>query len=50
MEGKRLLRLTKDEIVEMLSMKVGPALKIYDLIQQLKGKMKPTRQSSKSIK
>lgn len=40
-DGRRLLQLTKDEIVEMLCMKVGPALKIYDLIQQLKGKMKP---------
>lgn len=48
-DGKRLLHLTKDEIVEMLSMKVGPALKIYDLIQQLKGKIKPLRQSSKTV-
>lgn len=45
-DGKRLLELTKDEIVQMLSMKVGPALKIYDLIQQLKSKMKPSRLSS----
>lgn len=42
-DGKRLLQLTKDEIVEMLSMKVGPALKIYDLIQQLKSKIKMSR-------
>lgn len=41
-DGKRLLELTKDEIVEMLNMKVGPALKIYDMIQQLKCKIKPT--------
>lgn len=41
-DGKRLLQLTKDEIVEMLCMKVGPALKIYDLIQQLKCKIKPS--------
>lgn len=47
-DGKRLLKLTKDEIVEMLSMKVGPALKIYDLIQQLKVKLKPSRLSIKS--
>lgn len=47
-DGKRLLKLTKDEIVEMLSMKVGPALKIYDLIQQLKVKLKPSRLSNKS--
>lgn len=47
-DGKRLLQLTKDEIVEMLNMKVGPALKIYDLIQQLKGKLKPLRLSTKT--
>lgn len=47
-DGNRLLKLTKDEIVEMLSMKVGPALKIYDLIQQLKVKLKPSRLSIKS--
>lgn len=35
-----MLNLTKDEIIE-LGMKVGPALKIYDLIQQLKRKIDP---------
>lgn len=44
-DGQRLLDLTNDEIVKMLSMKVGPALKIYDLIQQLKLKMKGSRNS-----
>lgn len=44
-DGKRLLEMTNDEIVRMLSMKVGPALKIYDLIQQLKLKMKSSRHS-----
>ncbi|XP_059617822.1 polycomb protein Sfmbt isoform X2 [Phlebotomus argentipes] len=42
-DGKRLLELTKDEIITMLSMKVGPSLKIYDLIQQLKCKLNPTQ-------
>lgn len=35
-DGKRFLQLSKDEIITLLGMKVGPALKIYDLIQQLK--------------
>ncbi|GAB0092195.1 Sfmbt [Sergentomyia squamirostris] len=42
-DGKRLLELTKDEIITMLGMKVGPALKIFDLIQQLKCKLNPTQ-------
>lgn len=42
-DGKRLLELTKDEIIEILGMKVGPALKIYDLIQQLKCKIDPVQ-------
>lgn len=40
-DGKQLLQLTKDEIITMLDMKVGPSLKIYDLIQQLKCKINP---------
>lgn len=40
-DGKQLLQLTKDEIITMLDMKVGPSLKIYDLIQQLKSKINP---------
>lgn len=40
-DGKRFLHLTKDEIITMLGMKVGPALKIHDLIQQLKCKANP---------
>lgn len=35
-----MLQLTKDEIIELLEMKVGPSLKIFDLIQQLKCKIK----------
>lgn len=40
-DGKRFLQLSKDEIITLLGMKVGPALKIYDLIQQLKCKVNP---------
>ncbi|KAK9507297.1 hypothetical protein O3M35_007184 [Rhynocoris fuscipes] len=37
--GKVLLTLTKDQIIDLTGMKVGPSLKIYDLIQQLKNKV-----------
>ena len=40
-DGNKMLNLTKDEIITMLGMKVGPSLKIFDLIQQLKSKIKP---------
>ncbi|XP_067623071.1 polycomb protein Sfmbt isoform X2 [Eurosta solidaginis] len=40
-DGKRLLQLSKDEIITLLGMKVGPALKIFDLIQQLKCRVNP---------
>ncbi|XP_077301554.1 polycomb protein Sfmbt-like isoform X2 [Arctopsyche grandis] len=48
--GKMMLELTKDEIIELLQMKVGPSLKIYDLIQQLKCKLKPVHARSKAFK
>lgn len=38
--GPMMLQLSKDEIIELLEMKVGPSLKIFDLIQQLKFKIK----------
>ncbi|XP_050521898.1 polycomb protein Sfmbt-like [Daktulosphaira vitifoliae] len=38
--GKQLLNLTKEEIIHMTGNKVGPSLKIFDLIQQLKNKTK----------
>lgn len=38
--GTMMLQLSKDEIIELLEMKVGPSLKIFDLIQQLKCKIK----------
>ncbi|XP_055839360.1 polycomb protein Sfmbt-like isoform X2 [Episyrphus balteatus] len=40
-DGRLLLHLSKDEIITLLGMKVGPALKIFDLIQQLKCKLNP---------
>lgn len=40
-DGRQLLQLTKDEIITMLDKKVGPSLKIFDLIQQLKSKLNP---------
>lgn len=42
-DGRLLLHLSKDEIITLLGMKVGPALKIYDLIQQLKCKLNPSK-------
>ncbi|XP_050427168.1 polycomb protein Sfmbt-like isoform X2 [Adelges cooleyi] len=39
-DGKKLLNLTKEEIIHMTGNKVGPSLKIFDLIQQLKNKAK----------
>uniref|UniRef100_A0AAG5D4F7 FCS-type domain-containing protein n=1 Tax=Anopheles atroparvus TaxID=41427 RepID=A0AAG5D4F7_ANOAO len=42
-DGKRLLELSKDDIIKLLNLKVGPALKIFDLIQQLKSKLDPTK-------
>ncbi|XP_013183129.2 polycomb protein Sfmbt [Amyelois transitella] len=44
LDGRQLLQLSKDDIVELMHLKVGPALKIYDLVQQLKLKIKqPSR-------
>ncbi|XP_053690775.1 polycomb protein Sfmbt [Sabethes cyaneus] len=42
-DGRRLLQLSKDEIITLLNMKVGPSLKIFDLIQQLKCKIDPSK-------
>lgn len=39
--GDKMLKLTNNEIITMIGLKVGPALKIYDLIQQLRSKMRP---------
>ncbi|XP_044733655.1 polycomb protein Sfmbt [Chrysoperla carnea] len=40
-DGNSLLTLTKDQIINFTGMKVGPSLKIFDLIQQLKIKLNP---------
>lgn len=49
-DGKRMLELTKDDIITLLGMKVGPALKIFDLIQQLKCRVNPRLKNSSSSK
>ncbi|XP_032592083.1 polycomb protein Sfmbt isoform X2 [Drosophila grimshawi] len=49
-DGKRLMQLTKEDIIEMLGMKVGPALKISDLITQLKCKINPSKSRSHKTK
>lgn len=40
-DGKKLLQLTQNEIIQLLGMKVGPAIKVFDLIQQIKVKVAP---------
>lgn len=40
-DGKRLLQLTQNEIIQLLGMKVGPGIKVFDLIQQIKVKVAP---------
>lgn len=34
--GVKLLELSQNDIIKLLGMKVGPAIKIFDLIQQIK--------------
>lgn len=46
-DGKTLLTLTKDQIIDLTGFKVGPSLKIYDLIQQLKIKVNPAQERLK---
>ncbi|XP_015601350.1 polycomb protein Sfmbt isoform X1 [Cephus cinctus] len=46
-DGKTLLILTKDQIIDLTGFKVGPSLKIYDLIQQLKIKVNPAQERLK---
>ncbi|XP_043277511.1 polycomb protein Sfmbt-like isoform X2 [Venturia canescens] len=46
-DGKTLLVLTKDQIIDLTGFKVGPSLKIYDLIQQLKIKVNPAQERLK---
>lgn len=40
-DGKKLLQLSQNEIIQLLGMKVGPAIKVFDLIQQIKGSVAP---------
>ncbi|XP_017781166.1 PREDICTED: polycomb protein Sfmbt isoform X2 [Nicrophorus vespilloides] len=40
-DGKMLLNLNKEDILNFTGGKVGPSLKIYDLVQQLKMKLNP---------
>jgi hypothetical protein len=47
-DGQALLTLTKDQIIDLTGMKVGPSLKIYDLIQQLKIKINPAQERLKA--
>lgn len=45
-----MLTLNKEDILEYTGGKVGPSLKIYDLIQQLKIKVKPAHLRHMNIK
>lgn len=42
-DGTRLLNLNKEDILDYTGGKVGPSLKIYDLVQQLKIKLNPSQ-------
>ncbi|XP_008548633.1 polycomb protein Sfmbt isoform X1 [Microplitis demolitor] len=46
-DGKTFLTLTKDQIIDLTGFKVGPSLKIFDLIQQLKIKVNPAHERLK---
>ncbi|XP_046666398.1 LOW QUALITY PROTEIN: polycomb protein Sfmbt-like [Homalodisca vitripennis] len=46
--GAKLLSLTKDEIMDLTGMKVGPSLKIENLITQLKIKVNPAQERMKA--
>lgn len=47
-DGKELLSLTKDKILDLTGKKVGPSLKILDLIQQLNFKVNPAQERMKA--
>ncbi|XP_028133720.1 polycomb protein Sfmbt isoform X2 [Diabrotica virgifera virgifera] len=51
-DGKKLLDLSKEDVIDITGGKVGPSLKIYDLVQQLKLKMNlsQVRHSKANIK
>lgn len=46
--GQGLLNLTKEEVMALSGMKVGPSLKISDLIQQLRIKVNPAQERAKA--
>ncbi|XP_071454837.1 MBT domain-containing protein 1-like isoform X2 [Hetaerina americana] len=47
-DGKTLLSLTEDQVMEITGKIVGPSLKIYNLIKQLKMKVNPAQQRLKA--
>ncbi|GLH01505.1 Polyhomeotic-proximal chromatin protein [Gryllus bimaculatus] len=47
-DGPKMLALTKDQVIDLTGGKVGPSLKIYDLIQQLKIKVNPAQERMKA--
>ncbi|XP_014222330.1 polycomb protein Sfmbt-like isoform X1 [Trichogramma pretiosum] len=48
-DGKTLLNLTEAQVIEITGYKVGPSLKIFDLIQQIKNKLNPAQERSKLV-
>lgn len=40
-DGKKLLQLSQNDIMKFLGMKVGPAIKVFDLVQKIKVKVAP---------
>ncbi|XP_060530236.1 polycomb protein Sfmbt isoform X2 [Cylas formicarius] len=49
-DGKKMLNLTKEDIIDYTGGKVGPSLKIFDLIQQLKIKVNPAQSRHMNFK
>lgn len=47
-DGAAMLQLTKDQVIDLTGGKVGPSLKIHDLIQQLKVKVNPAQERMKA--
>jgi hypothetical protein len=48
-DGRGLLSMSKDQVLQLTNMKLGPSLKIFDLVSQLKSKVGPgSRQQNAS--
>merc|ERR1740128_1317846 len=47
-DGPKLMLLSKDQVLELTDLKVGPSLKIWDLIAQLKSRVSSTYLRQKS--